>query len=236
MSLVPYLFRLLLIMNKKIKEKTKLIEKGKAYSISEAAELVKQVSYSKFDGSVDVAIKTYADPKYNDQMVRGTVVLPHGTGKKLKIAAFVSDDLFDEARKAGATIVGNTSIIKDIEEGKFDFDIMVTTQAMIKDLAKVAKALGPKGLMPSPKTGTITNDISGTIEEIQKGRVEYKLDKTGNIHVGIGKVSFQANQLEENLKTLIASIDASKPAAIKGKLIKKIVLSATMSPGILVQN
>ncbi len=223
-------------MNKKFKEKAKLIEKGKLYSIAEATELIKQVSYSKFDGSVDVAIKTYADPKYNDQMVRGTVVLPHGTGKKLRIAAFVSDDLFDEARKAGASIVGNANLLKDIEEGKFEFDIMVTTQAMIKDLAKVAKVLWPKGLMPSPKTGTITNDISGTIEEIQKGRVEYKLDKTGNLHVGIGKVSFSADKLADNLKALLASIESGKPSAIKGKLIKKIVLSATMSPGVLVQN
>lgn len=126
---------------KKMKEAKKLIETGKQYTINEACELVKKVSYTKFDGSVDVSIKTYADPKFNDQMVRGTTVLPHGTGKSVRIAAFVSDDMFDEARKAGATVVGNSSLIKEIEEGKFNFDIMVTTQAMIKDLAKVAKAL-----------------------------------------------------------------------------------------------
>jgi len=222
-------------MNKKRKEAKKLIETGKAYTVQEACELIKKVSYSKFDGSVDIGIKTYADPKFNDQMVRWTIVLPHGTGKTLKIAAFVSDDMFDEARKAGATIVGNSSLIKEIEEGKFNFDIMVTTQAMIKDLAKVAKALWPKGLMPSPKTGTITNDIVGTIDEIKKWRVEYKLDKTGNIHVGIGKVSFSADRLSDNLTSLLNHIEGNKPAAIKGKLIKKIVLSATMSPGILVQ-
>ena len=190
-------------MNKKRKESKKLIETGRLYTIEEACELIKKVSYSKFDGSVDVAIKTNADPKYNDQAVRGTVALPNGTGKTVRIAAFVSDDLFDEARKAGASLVGNTTLIKDIEDGKFDFDVMVTTQAMIKDLAKVAKALGPKGLMPSPKTGTITNDVAGTIDEIKKGRIEYKLDKTGNIHVGIGKVSFSAAQLTENLKALL---------------------------------
>jgi large subunit ribosomal protein L1 len=222
-------------MNKKFKEKAKLVEKGKSYSVEAACELIKQVSYTKFDGSIDVAIKTFADPKYNDQMVRGTTVLPHGTGKTIRIAAFVSDDMFDEARKAGATIVGNASLLKDIEEGKFDFDVMVTTQAMIKDLAKVAKVLGPKGLMPSPKTGTITNDISGTIDEIKKGRIEYKLDKTGNIHVSIGKVSFGADKLSDNLKSLLSNIEAGKPAAVKGKLFKKIVLSATMSPGVLVQ-
>lgn len=222
-------------MNKKRKEAKKLVEAGKAHSVEEACELIKKVSYTKFDGSVDVAIKTFADPKYNDQMVRWVVVLPHGTGKTVRIAAFVSDDMFDEARKAWATVVGNASIIKEIEEGKFNFDIMVTTQSMIKDLAKVAKALGPKGLMPSPKTGTITNDITGTIDEIKKGRVEYKLDKTGNIHVGIGKVSFSADKLSENLKALLTNIDNNKPAAVKGKLIKKIVVSATMSPGVLVQ-
>jgi large subunit ribosomal protein L1 len=222
-------------MNKKRKESKKLIETGKLYTIEEACELIKKVSYTKFDGSVDVAIKTNADPKYNDQAVRGTVALPHGTGKSVRIAAFVSDDLFDEARKAGATIVGNSTLIKDIEDGKFEFDVMVTTQAMIKDLAKVAKALGPKGLMPSPKTGTITNDVAGTIDEIKKGRIEYKLDKTGNIHVGIGKVSFSATQLAENLKSLLSNIEANKPAAVKGKLFKKIVLNATMSPGVAVQ-
>ena len=222
-------------MNKKRKESKKLIETGKLYTIEKACELIKKVSYTKFDGSVDVAIKTNADPKYNDQAVRGTVALPHGTGKSVRIAAFVSDDLFDEARKAGATIVGNSTLIKDIEDGKFEFDVMVTTQAMIKDLAKVAKALGPKGLMPSPKTGTITNDVAGTIDEIKKGRIEYKLDKTGNIHVGIGKVSFSATQLAENLKSLLSNIEANKPAAVKGKLFKKIVLNATMSPGVAVQ-
>ncbi|HNG97819.1 MAG TPA: 50S ribosomal protein L1, partial [Candidatus Absconditabacterales bacterium] len=179
-------------------------------------------------------IKTFADPKYNDQMVRGTIVLPHGTGKTLKIAAFVSDDLLDEARKAGATLVGNANIIKEIEEGKFNFDVMVTTQAMIKDLAKVAKVLGPKGLMPSPKTGTITNDIVGTIDEIKKGRIEYKLDKTGNVHAGIGKINFEAKQLEDNLNALLNHMEQNKPTAIKGKLMKKIVLSSTMSPGIMI--
>jgi large subunit ribosomal protein L1 len=222
-------------MNKKRKEAKKLVETGKAYSIEEACELIKKASYTKFDGSIDVAIKTFADPKYNDQMVRGTVVLPHGTGKTIRIAAFVSDDMFDEARNAGAVLVGNASILKEIEEGKFNFDVMVTTQSMIKDLAKVAKTLGPKGLMPSPKTGTITNDVPGTIEEIKKGRVEYKLDKTGNIHVGIGRASFATDKLADNLKTLLDNVSSAKPAAIKGKLMKKIVLSATMSPWILVQ-
>lgn len=221
-------------MSKKLKEKSKLVEVGKSYTIAEACELVKQLSYSKFDGSVDIAIKTFADPKYNDQMVRGTVVLPHGNGKKVRIAVFVWDDQVDEARKAGADVVGNTSLLKDIEDGKIDFDILMTTQTMIKDLAKVAKVLWPKWLMPSPKTGTITNDIAGTIDEIKKGRVEYKLDKTWNIHVNVGKVSFDANKLEENVTALLKSVESNKPASIKGKLFKKVVLSPTMWPGVLV--
>ena len=211
-----------------------MVETGKLYTVSEACELVKKINYTKFNSSVDVAIKTFADPKYNDQMVRWTIVLPHGTGKTLKIAAFVSDDLLDEARKAGATLVGNANIIKEIEEGKFNFDVMVTTQAMIKDLAKVAKVLWPKWLMPSPKTGTITNDIVGTIDEIKKGRIEYKLDKTGNVHAGIGKINFEAKQLEDNLNALLNHMEQNKPTAIKGKLMKKIVLSSTMSPGIMI--
>lgn len=221
-------------MNKKRKESKKMVETGKLYTVSEACELVKKINYTKFNSSVDVAIKTFADPKYNDQMVRWTIVLPHGTGKTLKIAAFVSDDLLDEARKAGATLVGNANIIKEIEEGKFNFDVMVTTQAMIKDLAKVAKVLWPKWLMPSPKTGTITNDIVGTIDEIKKGRIEYKLDKTGNVHAGIGKINFEAKQLEDNLNALLNHMEQNKPTAIKGKLMKKIVLSSTMSPGIMI--
>lgn len=234
-SLAPYLsYYIHIIMSKKLVEKSKLLEVGKNYTLAEACELVKQLSYSKFDWSVDVAIKTFADPKYNDQMVRGTVVLPHGNGKSIRIAVFVWDDQLDEARKAGADVVGNTTLLKDIEDGKIDFDILVTTQVMIKDLARVAKALGPKWLMPSPKTGTITNDIAGTIDEIKKWRVEYKLDKTGNIHVQVGKVSFDANKLEENISTLLQSIESNKPASIKGKLFKKVVVSPTMWPGISV--
>lgn len=234
-SLAPYLsYYIHIIMSKKLVEKSKLVEVGKAYTTTEACELIKQVSYSKFDWSVDIAIKTFADPKYNDQMVRGTVVLPNGNGKDTKIAVFVWDDQLDEARKAGWDIVGNTTLLKDIEDGKIDFDILVTTPAMIKDLARVAKALGPKWLMPSPKTGTITTDIAGTIDEIKKWRVEYKLDKTGNIHVNVGKVSFDNNKLEENITTLLKSVESNKPASIKGKLFKKIVLSPTMWPGITI--
>lgn len=209
-----------------------MVTKGMIYSVEDAVALVKQVSYSKFGGSLDVNIKTVADPKYNDQAIRGTVVLPHGTGKTVTVAAFVGDDKIDEATAAGATIVGNVDLIRSIEAGKIEFDVLVTTPDMIKDLAKVAKILGPKGIMPTPKTGTITTDLKSTIEEIQKGRIEFKLDKTGNIHAGVGKLSFDNAQLVENINALMSAVEAMKPVVIKTKLFKKVTLAPTMGPGV----
>lgn len=209
-----------------------LVTKGMIYSVEDAVALVKQVSYSKFGGSLDVNIKTVADPKYNDQAIRGTVVLPHGTGKTVTVAAFVGDDKIDEAKAAGAAVVGNVDLIRSIEAGKIDFDVLVTTPDMIKDLAKVAKILGPKGIMPTPKTGTITTDLKSTIEEIQKGRIEFKLDKTGNIHAGVGKLSFDNAQLVDNINALMSAVEAMKPVVIKTKLFKKVTLAPTMGPGV----
>jgi large subunit ribosomal protein L1 len=210
----------------------KAMVEAKIYSVEEAVTLAKKVSYTKFGGTLDINIKTAADPKYNDQAIRGTVVLPHGTGKTVIVAAFVADDKIDDAKAAGATIVGNTELIRSIEAGNIDFDVLVTTPDMIKDLAKVAKILWPKGIMPTPKTGTITNDLKGTIEEIQKGRIEFKLDKTGNIHVGAGKLSFDDVKLVENVNAVLAAIEALKPAVIKNKLFKKVTLAPTMWPGV----
>lgn len=209
-----------------------MVTKGMIYSVEDAVALVKKVKYSSFDGSLDVNIKTVADPKYNDQAIRGTVVLPHGTGKTVTVAAFVGDDKIDEATAAGATIVGNIDLIRSIEAGKIEFDVLVTTPDMIKDLAKVAKILGPKGIMPTPKTGTITTDLTATIAEIQKGRIEFKLDKTGNIHAGVGRLSFDDAQLVENVNALLAAIEALKPVTIKTKLFKKVTLAPTMGPGV----
>ena len=220
---------------KKLVATKKLIDQTKLYSVEEAVVLAKQISYAKFDATLDINIKTTADPKYNDQMIRGTVVLPHGTGKAVRIAAFVSDDLIEEARKAWADIVWNVDLLKDLESGKIDFDVLITTPTMIRDLAKVAKALGPKGLMPSPKAGTVTTDVTHTISEIKKGRVEFKLDKGGNIHLPGGKVSFDEQQLSENITAVIKAISDSKPAAIKAKLFKKIAISPTMWPSISLQ-
>ncbi|MBP6086406.1 50S ribosomal protein L1 [Patescibacteria group bacterium] len=220
---------------KKYVKAKELVEVEKKYSIQDAVALIKKMSYSKFVGTLNVAVKTFADPKYNDQQIRATAVLPHGTGKKVTIAAYVSDDQIAAAKAAGADIAGNAEIIKDIEAGKINFDVMVTTPDMMRELARIAKVLGPKGLMPSPKAGTVTQDLVATIDEVKKGRIEFRIDKTGNIHAPLGKLSFGDDQLVDNFTALMKAIDDSKPAGVKGKLVKKVVLSATMSPGVQIE-
>ena len=211
-----------------------LVDNMKKYEISEAIELAKKVSYTKFDPTLEVHIQTSANPKYNDQNLRGTVVLPHGTGKTVKVAVFVSDDKIEEAKQAGADIAWNVDLLAEIEKGNINFDVLVTTPEMMRDLAKVARILWPKGLMPSPKAGTVTPKLADTINEIKKGRVEFKLDKGGVVHVGIGKLSFDANKLEENLKALIDALNAAKPSGVKGQLIKKVHIAPTMGPSVQV--
>lgn len=217
---------------KKYTEAKKLIPAGKQFTVEEAVDLAKKVSYAKFGGSIEIAIKTVANPKYNDQMLRGTTVLPHGTGKKQRIAVFVSEDKVDEVKKLGADIVGNATLVNDIKAGKIDFDVLVTTPEMIRDLAPVAKQLGPKGLMPSPKAGTVSQNLAQTIDELQKGRIEFKLDKTGNVHGIIGKVSFDSAKLVDNINAFIKAVEDHKPTGVKGKLIQKIVIAPTMGPGV----
>lgn len=216
---------------KKYKAARELINPETKYSVEEAVALAKKGSYSKFVGMMNIAVKTFADPKYNDQQIRAVTSLPHGVGKTVKIAAFVSDDKVAGAKAAGADIAGNVALLSDIEKGKIDFDILLTTPDMIKELAKVAKALGPKGLMPSPKAGTVTQDLEATIGEVKKGRLEFRMDKTGNIHSAVGKLSFTDEQLAENVRAFLKALDENKPAGIKGKLIKKVVVSPTMGPG-----
>lgn len=217
---------------KKYVESKKSIDSMKQYSIVEAVELLKKTIYTKFVPTIEIAINTFANPKYNDQMIRSTTILPHGTGKTKKIAAFVTEDKAAEAKKAGADIAGTETLLNDIKAGKFDFDILITTPENIRDLAVVAKQLGPKGLMPSPKAGTVVQNITQAIEEIKKGKIEFKLDKTGNIHAPVGKWSFDAKQLEENIASFIKAVEDSKPTGVKAKLIKKIVISASMGPSI----
>ncbi len=215
---------------KKYKQVRELVDSLKKYSFEEGVSLAKKSSYTKFVGSMEIHIKTSADPKYNDQMIRGTVVLPNGIGKVVKVAAFVSDDKVEEAKKAWAEIVWNELLLKDIENGKIEFDVLITTGDMMRDLAKAAKILWPRGLMPSPKAGTVTNNIKQTIEEIKKWRVEFKLDKTGNIHTIVGKLDFDDAKLIENIQALLKAIEEAKPAWVKWKLFKKVSIAPTMGP------
>ncbi len=217
---------------KKYNESKKLVDSTKLYSIADAVELLKKTAYAKFWWSVDIAINTLANPKFNDQMIRSTTVLPHWTGKSKKIAVYIGDDKMDEAKKSWADIVGSDSLITDIKNGKIDFDVLITTPESIKDLAPVAKALGPKWLMPSPKSWTVTTNIIQAVDEFKKGKIEFKLDKTSNIHASVGKISFDANKIEENVAAFIKAVEDARPAWVKGKLIKKIVISATMGPWI----
>jgi len=217
---------------KKRQEATKVADLTKAYPLHEAITLLKKVGYSKFDGSVEIAVKTNADAKYNDQMLRGTTILPHGTGKTKRIAVFTADE--KAAKDAGADIAGIENLLADIKAGKFDFDVLLTSPDHIRDLAPVAKQLGPKGLMPSPKAGTVVANIPQAVEEFKKGKIEFKLDKTGNINVAVGKMSFTETQLEENITSFLKALEDNKPSGVKGKLIKRIFVAPTMGPGIQV--
>ena len=220
---------------KKYNEVKKLVEKTKAYPLAEAVELLKKVNYAKFDAGIELAVKTNANPKYNDQMLRATTILPHGTGKTKKVAVFTTDDKTEEAKKAGADIAGYESLLHDIKSGKTDFDVLITTPDLIRELAPVAKQLGPKGLMPSPKAGTVTVNIAQAVEETKKGKIEFRLDKTGNIHALVGKLSFDNTKLVENIDALMKAIEENKPTGVKGKLVKKVVVATTMSPGVQVE-
>jgi len=220
---------------KKYEASKKLVSSLQTYEIAEAIDLLKKTSYTKFDWTVEVAIKTHANPKYNDQNIRSTVVLPNGTWKTQRVAVFVSEESdMDLAKKAWADIVWNDTLIADIKSWKMEFDVLITTPTLMRDLAPVAKVLGPKWLMPSPKAWTVTTDIKTAVDEVKKWRLEFKLDKTWNIHCRIGKVSFETEKLTENYNSLLKAIDDNKPSWIKWKLIKKITLSATMSPWIQV--
>ncbi len=220
---------------KKYAEKKKLITKSE-YTAAEAAELITQLSLAKFDASAEAHIRIGADMSQADQLVRGMVSLPHGTGKKIRIAAFVTEDFEEEAKKAGADHYGAADLIKKIEGGMLDFDIAVAIPQIMKDLGKLAKVLGPKGLMPSPKSGTVSDKPGKVIEELKKGRIEFKMDKQGIIHVVFGKVSFGAKKLEENLGVLIQAIKDAQPATIKTGYIVSLSVNPTMGPGIKIES
>lgn len=223
-------------MAKKSKRYTKAfeqVEKGKLYDISEAVELLQKISDTKFDETVEVAFRLGVDPKHADQQIRGAMVLPNGTGKTQKVLVITKGDKVKEAEEAGADFVGGTELLEKIQkENWFDFDVIVATPDMMAELGKLGRVLGPKGLMPNPKTGTVTMDLKKAINEIKAGKIEYRVDKEGNVHVGIAKVSFTPEQIVENFKAIFDVILKAKPSAAKGQYMKNVSLSSTMGPGI----
>ena len=218
-------------MGKQLRNAAAKIE-SKLYGLQEASELVKQTACAKFDETVELAIRLGVDPKRADQMVRGTTVLPHGTGKKVRILVFAKGEKEQEARQAGADVVGADDLLEKIKEGWLEFDQAISTPDLMSSVGKLGKVLGPRGLMPNPKTGTVTFEVGKAIQEIRKGRVEYKVDKAGNVHVPIGKISFAVSQITENAQTVFASVVKAKPSSSKGKYIKGATMSSTMGPGI----
>jgi ribosomal protein L1 len=218
---------------KKYVEALGKIEKGKAYTKEEAIKLAKETSISKFDGSVEVAVRLNLDTKKADQQLRGAIVLPHGTGKTKKVLVIAKGDNAKKAEEAGADYVGDVDMLEKIEkENWFDFDVMIATPDMMPLLGKLGRVLGPKGLMPNPKTGTVTTDVAKAVSEVKAGRVEYRTDSFGNVHGIIGKVSFTEEQLLDNLNAFMATIMKVKPASVKGDYIKNIAITTTMGPGI----
>ena len=221
---------------KKYLEAAKLIDTAKSYPIEEAIELVKKVSYTKFDETMELVFRLNVDPRQADQQLRGAIVLPNGTGKSKKVLVITQGPKVAEAQNAGADIVGGKEILEDIKKGWFDFDVIVATPDMMGELGKLGKILGPKGLMPNPKTGTVTMNIAQAIDEIKKGKVTYRTDKEGNVAVIIGKKSFSTEKLVENYKTIYDVILKARPAAVKGTYMKNVVVSSSMSPSVKVDH
>ena len=221
-------------MGKKYKAVIEKVDANKQYKLKESIEMVKQLSYAKFDETVDLAVNLGVDPKKSDQMVRGTVVLPHGLGKKVRVVAFAKGEKAKEAAEAGADYVGAEDLVEKIKEGWLDFDKAVATPDLMGMVSKLGKILGPRGLMPNPKSGTVTFDIGKAVKDIAAGKVDYKIEKGGIVHVPIGKVSFDNQKLIENAKAVLDSIIKAKPSTSKGKYLKKLSISSTMGVGISV--
>ena len=221
-------------VGKKYAEAAKLVDRSKSYSIEEAVALAKQTNYAKFDASVEVSFRLNVDPRHADQQIRGAMVLPNGTGKSQKVLVITQGAKEQEAKDAGTDFVGGKEMLDEIQKGWFGFDVIVATPDMMGQLGRLGRVLGPKGLMPNPKTGTVTMDIAKAVEDIKKGKVEYRVDKEGNINLMIGKTSFEDQALVENFKAIYSTIAKARPAAVKGTYIKNLVLSTTMGPGIRV--
>jgi len=218
-------------MGKKYAVARKLVEKP-AYTLADAMPLVKKAAFAKFDETVELAMRLGVDPKHADQMVRGTVVLPHGLGKSKRVIVIASGEKVREARDAGADEAGGDDLVQRIQGGWLDFDAVFATPDMMKSVGKLGKVLGPRGLMPNPKTGTVTMDVARAVKEVKAGKVEFRVDKTGIIHCPVGKVSFEAAKLAENAHALISNVIKAKPATAKGRYVKSIVISSTMGPGV----
>lgn len=218
-------------VGKKYEASAKLIDKP-AFTLAEAMPLLKKAAFAKFDETVEVAMRLGVDPKHADQMVRGTVVLPHGLGKTKRVVVIASGDKVREGREAGADEVGGDDIVQKIQGGWMDFDAVVATPDMMKSVGKLGKVLGPRGLMPNPKTGTVTLDVARAVKEVKAGKVEFRVDKTGIIHCPVGKVSFEPQKLAENAHALISSVLKAKPTSAKGRYVRSIVVSSTMGPGV----
>ncbi|MFF0830847.1 50S ribosomal protein L1 [Brevibacillus sp. NPDC003359] len=219
---------------KKYQEAVKLVDKNKVYEVAEGIELVKKAATAKFDETVEAAFRLGVDPKRADQQIRGAVVLPHGTGKVQRVLVFAKGEKAKDAEAAGADFVGDADMIAKIQGGWFDFDVIVATPDMMGEVGKLGRVLGPKGLMPNPKTGTVTFDVTKAVNEIKAGKIEYRVDKAGNIHAPIGKASFDADKLADNLAALTDALNRAKPAAAKGVYMRNVTLSSTMGPGVRV--
>ncbi|EAD6753991.1 50S ribosomal protein L1 [Listeria monocytogenes] len=219
---------------KKYQDALKQIDANKVYTAEEAVELAKKIDFAKFDATVEVAFRLGVDPKKADQQIRGAVVLPNGTGKTQRVLVFAKGEKAKEAEAAGADYVGESEFVEKINQGWFEFDVIVATPDMMGEVGKLGRVLGPKGLMPNPKTGTVTMDVTKTVNEIKAGKVEYRVDKAGNVHAAIGKVSFDAAKLVENFRTVNDVLQKAKPAAAKGTYVKNLSVTTTFGPGIKV--
>ena len=221
-------------ITKKQKEARAKVERNKLYSLEEASALLKEITYTKFDASVDLAVRLGVDPRKANQMVRGVVSLPHGTGKDMKVLALVTPDKEEEAKAAGADYVGLDEYLEKIKGGWTDVDVIVTMPAIMGKLGPLGRVLGPRGLMPNPKTGTVTMDVAKAVSEVKAGKIDFKVDKTGIVHAPIGKASFSADKLKENAMELLTTLNKLKPTASKGVYMKSVFMSSTMSPSIAI--
>ncbi len=218
--------------SRRYNEASKLIEPGKEYALEDAVTLLKKLPKAKFDESIEVSVRLGVDPRHADQVVRGTVALPHGIGKSVRVLVMCKSNKENEAREAGADHVGFEEYLKKINEGWFDFDVIIATPDVMGELGKLGKTLGPRGLMPNPKSGTVTQDVGQAVKEVKAGKIEFRVDKSGILHVNIGKSSFNETQLTENIRSFIDTVARLKPASAKGQYFRSITVSSTMGPGI----